>query len=64
MVAAMAAAAASIVAVNAITYFAGLTAPGARGSFEVVVSIALIGGLWLISAALFPLAASSAARLG
>jgi hypothetical protein len=63
MAMAMSTAAASVVAVSAIAWFSGMTAPGSRGVYEVVVSTALFGGLWLISAALFHLAASSAVRI-
>ena len=63
MATAMGSAAASVVAVSAIAWFGEMTPPGARGVYEVVVSTALFGGLWLISAALFHLAASSAVRI-
>ncbi len=59
----MGSAAASVVAVSAIAWLGGMTGPGSRGAYEVVVSTALFGGLWLISAALFDLAASSAVRI-
>lgn len=61
MATAMASAAASVVAVCAIAWLGGMTSPGERGIFEVVVSTALFGGLWLISAALFHFAANNTA---